>query len=162
MGHKFYKFTEQGIMYTKRIYRCIKGVVGLMSPHVFKLCFIVGLGATNTTVAKLNGPELKMKAAEALNFIWYRGISLRNQQVNDGVNKHDDVIKWKHFPRYWLFVRRIHRLPVDSPHKGQWREALMFFLWCTSEQTVEQTVEMLVIWDTMALLCSGGVGRSLI
>ena len=27
---------------------------------------------------------------------------------------HDDVIKWKHFPRYWPFVRRIHRLPVNS------------------------------------------------
>ena len=25
-----------------------------------------------------------------------------------GVN-HDDVIKWKHFPRYWPFVRGIHR-----------------------------------------------------
>ena len=22
---------------------------------------------------------------------------------------HDDVIKWKHFPRYWPFVRGIHR-----------------------------------------------------
>ena len=32
---------------------------------------------------------------------------------------HDDVIKWKHFPRYWLFVRGIHRSPVNSPHKGQ-------------------------------------------
>ena len=27
---------------------------------------------------------------------------------------HDDVIKWKHFPRDWPFVRGIHR----SPHKG--------------------------------------------
>ena len=25
---------------------------------------------------------------------------------------HDDVIKWKHFPRYWPFVRGIHRSPV--------------------------------------------------
>ena len=41
---------------------------------------------------------------------------------------HDDVIKWKHFPRYWPFVRGIHRWPVNSPHKGQWREALMFSL----------------------------------
>ena len=41
---------------------------------------------------------------------------------------HDDVIKWKHFPRYWPFVRRIHRSPVNSPHKGQWRGALMFSL----------------------------------
>ena len=42
----------------------------------------------------------------------------------------DDVIKWKHFPRYWPFVRGIHRSPVNSPHKGQWRGALMFSLIC--------------------------------
>ena len=41
---------------------------------------------------------------------------------------HDDVIKWKHFPRYWPFVRGIHRGPVNSPHKGQWCGALMFWL----------------------------------
>ena len=39
---------------------------------------------------------------------------------------HDDVIKWKHFPRYWPFVRGIHRSPVNSLYKGQWRGALMF------------------------------------
>ena len=44
---------------------------------------------------------------------------------------HDDVIKWTHFPRYWPFVRGIHRSPVNSPHKGQWRGALMFSLICT-------------------------------
>ena len=44
---------------------------------------------------------------------------------------HDDVIKWKHFPRYWPFVRGINRLPVKSPHnKGQWRGTLMFSLIC--------------------------------
>ena len=40
--------------------------------------------------------------------------------------------KWKHFPRNWPFVRGIHRSPVNSPHKGQWRGALMFsliFVW---------------------------------
>ena len=41
---------------------------------------------------------------------------------------HDDVIKWKHFPRYWPFVRGVHRSPVNSPHKGQWRDAFMFSL----------------------------------
>ena len=41
---------------------------------------------------------------------------------------HDDVIKWKHFSRYWPFVRGIHRSPVNSTHKGQWRGALMFTL----------------------------------
>ena len=42
--------------------------------------------------------------------------------------KHNDVIKWKKLPRYWPFVRGIHRSPVDSPHKGQWCRALMFSL----------------------------------
>ena len=44
------------------------------------------------------------------------------------LDQHDDVIKWKHFPHYWLFVRGSHRWPVNSPHKGQWRGALVFSL----------------------------------
>ena len=43
---------------------------------------------------------------------------------------HDDVIKWKHFPRYWPFVWGIHRSPVNSPPNGQWRGPLMFSLVC--------------------------------
>ena len=43
---------------------------------------------------------------------------------------HDDVIKWKHFPRYWPYVQGIHLSPVNFLHKGQWREALMFSLIC--------------------------------
>ena len=30
------------------------------------------------------------------------------------VHQHDDVIKWKHFPRYWPFVRIIHRSVTRS------------------------------------------------
>ena len=41
---------------------------------------------------------------------------------------------WRHqmkaFPRYCPFMRGIHRSPVNSPHKGQWRGALMFSLIC--------------------------------
>ena len=44
---------------------------------------------------------------------------------------HDEVIKWKHFPRYWPYVREIHRSPVNFPHKGQWHGALIFSLICT-------------------------------
>ena len=39
-------------------------------------------------------------------------------------------MKWKHFPRNWPFVRGIHRSPVNSPHKCQWRGAMMFSLIC--------------------------------
>ena len=41
---------------------------------------------------------------------------------------------WRHqmetFPRYWPFVRGIHRSPMNYPHRGQWRGALMFSLIC--------------------------------
>ena len=30
------------------------------------------------------------------------------QQITDDAKVHDDVIKWKHVPRYWPFVRGIH------------------------------------------------------
>ena len=43
---------------------------------------------------------------------------------------YDDVIKWKHFPRYWPFVRGIHQSPVNSAHKSQWSGTLMFSLIC--------------------------------
>ena len=36
--------------------------------------------------------------------------SLRSSQTN-----HDDLIKWKHFPHYWPFVRGIHRSPGEFP-----------------------------------------------
>ena len=43
---------------------------------------------------------------------------------------HDVVVKWKHFPRYWPFVRGIHQLLVNSPHKVLWLGTLMFSLIC--------------------------------
>ena len=67
--------------------------------------------------------------------IWYYVTGPLNVAGPDFVHHcactyHDDVIKWKHFPRYWPFVRWIHRSPVNSPDKGQWRGALMFSLIC--------------------------------
>ena len=53
---------------------------------------------------------------------------------NKLIRRQDDVIKWKHFPRYWPFVRGIHRSPVNSPHKGQWRGALMCSLICVNKR----------------------------
>ena len=70
---------------------------------------------------------------------YLQGLSLAGLLVSERITtrhehkkceKYDDVIKWKHFPRNWPFVRGIHRSPVNSPHKGQWRGALMFTLIC--------------------------------
>ena len=63
----------------------------------------------------------------------------------------DDVIKWRHFPRYWPFVRGIHLSPVNSTHKGQWRGALMFSL---ISARINGWVNKLVIWDAIVLIMS--------
>ena len=62
------------------------------------------------------------------NSSWWASYGLSFVRLFKKIN--DDVIKWKQFPRYWPFVWGIHRSPVNSPHKGQWRGALMFTLIC--------------------------------
>ena len=62
--------------------------------------------------------------------IQFNSYSVNTLKALDQHIVHDDVIRWKHFPRYWPFERGIHRSPLNSPHKGQWRGALMFSLIC--------------------------------
>ena len=64
---------------------------------------------------------------------------------------HDDVIKLKHFPRYWPFMRGIHRSPVKSPYKASDAE-LWCFLWVAPEPTDEQTMGTPVISNAIALI----------
>ena len=60
----------------------------------------------------------------------------------------DDVYKWKYFPCYWPFVRGFHETPVNSPHKGLQRGALLFYLICAWRNGwVNETS---VIWDVIA------------
>ena len=56
------------------------------------------------------------------------GVELQAENFRQSENVHDDVIKWKQFPRYWPCVWGIRRSPVSSPNKGQWRGVLMFSL----------------------------------
>ena len=68
-----------------------------------------------------------------------------------GSHWHDDVIKWKYFPRYlpscgeFTGHRWIHRTKASDAE-------LWYFLWFASEPTVEQTMEMLLVWDAIALI----------
>ena len=64
---------------------------------------------------------------------WERGhVEMNSQDVTEmgDLSIHDDIIKWKNFPRYRPFARGIHRSPVNFPYNGQWRGALMFSLIC--------------------------------
>ena len=66
--------------------------------------------------------------AMLMTYLLVKSLQLFHLRVPNLQMCHDDVIKWKHFPRNWPFVREIHRSPVNFPHKGQWRGALMFSL----------------------------------
>ena len=63
-------------------------------------------------------------------FEWHQLIHIFVWNSRHEISWHDDGIKWKHYPRYWSFVPRIHRSTANSPHEGQWRGALVFSLIC--------------------------------
>ena len=63
---------------------------------------------------------------------------------------HDDFIEWKHFQRYWNFVREIHWSLLHSTHTKASDTALWYFVWSVPEQTVKQTLETPKIWDAIA------------
>ena len=59
---------------------------------------------------------------------------------------HDDVTKWKHFPRFWRFLRGPHRwIRLTKTSDAE----LWCFLWSAPKQMVEQTIGTLVIWDAL-------------
>ena len=66
----------------------------------------------------------------------------------------DDIIKWKHFWRYWPFVRGIHPSPVNSSHKGHWRGGLMFVFYLIFRilpfHDKSEDIGYIVQWDILA------------
>ena len=48
--------------------------------------------------------------------------------------RHDDVIRWKHFPRYWPFVRWIHRSLEFPAQRPVMRSFYVFFDLCPNKQ----------------------------
>ena len=72
-----------------------------------------------------------MKALQTHSSTGWHTHTISQRRQPQTLSYNDDVIRWDHFPRYWPFVRGIHRSPVNPPHKVQWRGALMFSLICS-------------------------------
>ena len=94
-----------------------------------------GVDKENHTLSRVRAPvmywcTIEMYSFEETAYLFFTSLIRYKIRWNTIWLVHDDVIKWKHFPRYWPFVRGIQRSPVNSPHKGQWRGALMFSLIC--------------------------------
>ena len=75
--------------------------------------------------------------------MWYHATAMCHlgSKPSSTFRVHDDVIKWKHFPRYWPFdlkwiflllpfMREIHWSQMNFPHKEQRRGAVIFSLIC--------------------------------
>ena len=91
-----------------------------MTPPWDNLIFIPGM---HILIRHLYGTEDK---SQDLIFIvgMYAGKTPFLYQNGD---KHDDVIKWKHFPRNWPFVRGIHRSRWIPPQRPVTRSFDVFF-----------------------------------
>ena len=63
---------------------------------------------------------------ETYRYVWWNHLFLSTNMYSTSWWRR----KMETFPRYWPFMREIHRSPVDSPHKSQWHGALMFSLVC--------------------------------
>ena len=101
--------------------------------HVFistsiSLCRIIVIGQCYLFVVSIKKTEVTLSYPR-LPVASYRRCSAQ-MSLCAFVDGYDDIIKWKHLPRYWPFVRGIHRSTVDSPHTGQWRGVLMFSFIC--------------------------------
>ena len=81
--------------------------------YIYELCPSVVIWRLFKCVMLLNPPSLIVPTDHILGFV-------------EIIHKHDNVIKWKHFPPYWPFVRGIRRSPVNSPLNsifGRYRRA---------------------------------------
>ena len=67
-----------------------------------------------------------------LNVSSYHRITIARKQKLRKWHRHDDVIKWKHFPRNWPFVRGIRRSRW-IPHTKASDAEFWCFLWSASE-----------------------------
>ena len=127
VGEYISHFTQRGqIIYTTNFkmeatYICSKAYLTVINTFVSFLRFhFVSFYKFRVTLLYFENTQVKHMPFVSTAPIKIHGI--RSQPIGHS----HDVIKSKNFPRYWPFVRGIHRSPVNSPHRGQWGGALIF------------------------------------
>ena len=82
----------------------------MYSIHLFKYCvYTVSLRSTISVVLLLQFHDQGNEFAVLTHDPGQNGGKITDNISKYNFVNHDDVIKWKHFPRYWPFVRGIHR-----------------------------------------------------
>ena len=88
-------------------------VLIIVAQLVWVPCYYIVPTAMHREAVSVNKPRCCKRGG------WYTSVT-SEQNGTQLLLHHDNVIKWKHFPHYWPFVRLIHRSPVNSPSKGRW------------------------------------------
>ena len=86
------------------------------------ICNRIYLKCNVICIDKVSKPNKKDSS-----ILWYTLVECRDSRESCMMTTSNGNI----FRGYWPFVRGIQRSPVNSPHKGQWRGALMFSLICS-------------------------------
>ena len=80
------------------------------------ICLIVSHSSVTYVASSTSRKGLKRsKWVEWLNVYAAFQDIMKTYPADFSLFLHDDVNKWKHFPRYWPFVRGIHQSPVKMP-----------------------------------------------
>ena len=120
------KFSESSITIRQILFRKMNTK---MSPAKWR-SFFLGLSVLSYGCHLLSMPKSEINCVSKRSRCLPKSVPLLSPPMHGQKCRiHDDVIKWNHFSRYWPFVWGIHRSPVNSPHKGQWRGTLMFFFY---------------------------------
>ena len=65
---------------------------------------------------------------------------------------HNDVIKWKHFQRYWTLCEGNPPVNGGFPAQRPVTRSLDVFFKSAPEQTAEQAIETPMVWDAIVLI----------
>ena len=120
--------------------------------------------SANGNIFHVTGHSLRIKDCQFDNFVVTGGtVSCRYDNIRCHQSRQscqiDDLL-------FSVFVRGIQRSPVDSPHNGQWRGALMFSLICLNKHVGKQSwfeTPSRSLWrhcNASRLTCSREFGRS--
>ena len=109
------------------------GSVNSFSPGRRQSIIWINAGVISIRTLLTNGSEIVSKIQTSSFKKMHLQILIGNWQSRLRCVKYQSkscVLTWLRHPRYWPFVRGIHRSPVNSPHIDQWRRALTFSLIC--------------------------------
>ena len=127
IGHQLFNVLRKPLYYVKYTKMCTKACSNGCENPIF-MCTVLSLihwRRDELSAILRTAFQMRFAELESLNFDTNL-TEVSSLEAKMTICRHDDVIKWKHFSRYWPVVRGIHRSPVHSPTKASDAELWWF------------------------------------